>query len=284
MDVSVIVPIYKGQKYIQHLIEIITSNSNHLINKHIELIFVNDYPEEEITLPIMNAEVIDIRISINNKNEGIQKARINGIKAAKGDYLLMLDQDDEISEYFLYKQMELIREYDAIVSNGLSEEENGKGRQLWSSLKAMQNVNNLNAYFYYGNVIASPGLCLIKKNAIPSEWLTNTISVNGADDWLLWVLFLLNGKTFAINNEVLYTHKLNDNNTSNNEEKMIISSIEACKLLNKMFSHDERVRKLGAIYERRMNMRKSISKGGVLTKVVQYLINPDIAFYVLNNR
>lgn len=284
MDVSVIVPIYKGQKYIQHLIEIITSNSNHLINKHIELIFVNDYPEEEITLPIINEEVIDIRIITNNKNEGIQKARINGIKAAKGDYLLMLDQDDEISEYFLYKQMELIREYDAIVSNGLSEEENGKGRQLWSSLKAMQNVNNLNAYFYYGNVIASPGVCLIKKNAIPSEWLTNTISVNGADDWLLWVLFLLNGKTFAINNEVLYTHKLNDNNTSNNEEKMIISSIEACKLLNKMFPHDERVRKLGAIYERRMNMRKSISKGGVLTKVVQYLINPDIAFYVLNNR
>ena len=284
MDVSVIVPIYKGQKYIINLIDMVTNNAKFLKNKQLELIFVNDYPEEKIILPQINDKTIDIRLIINRTNVGIQRARINGIIAAKGEYLLLLDQDDFISEHYIHLQLASIFDCDAVVSNGFAEDISGNTKRLWSSVKTMNNVNKLDYYFYFGNVIASPGLCLIKKSAIPNEWINNTISINGADDWLLWVLFLLNDGRFAINYKTLYTHRSNNNNTSNNEENMINSSVEACELLEKLFSNNSKIKKLGSIYRRRLNMRKSISNGGLLNKIIQYVKNIDIALYVMKNR
>ena len=47
MDVSVIIPIYKGNGYIESLLSKIDKNYQ-LCQKKIEVIFVNDYPDEEI--------------------------------------------------------------------------------------------------------------------------------------------------------------------------------------------------------------------------------------------
>ena len=46
MDVSVIIPIYKGNGYIESLLSKIDKNYQ-LCQKKIEVIFVNDYPDEE---------------------------------------------------------------------------------------------------------------------------------------------------------------------------------------------------------------------------------------------
>ena len=47
MDVSVIIPIYKGNGYIESLLNKIEKNYQES-QKEIEVIFVNDYPDEEI--------------------------------------------------------------------------------------------------------------------------------------------------------------------------------------------------------------------------------------------
>ena len=47
MDVSVIIPIYKGNGYIESLLNKIEKNYQGS-QKEIEVIFVNDYPDEEI--------------------------------------------------------------------------------------------------------------------------------------------------------------------------------------------------------------------------------------------
>ena len=65
---------------------------------------------------------------------------------------------------------------------------------------------------------------------------------------------------------------------------MINSSVEACELLEKLFSNNSKIKKLGSIYRRRLNMRKSISNGGLLNKIIQYVKNIDIALYVMKNR
>lgn len=63
MDVSVIIPIYKGNGYIESLLNKIEKNYQES-QKEIEVIFVNDYPDEEI---IINGQY-DFKIEvINNK-------------------------------------------------------------------------------------------------------------------------------------------------------------------------------------------------------------------------
>ena len=101
MDVSIIIPIYKGNGYIESLLNKIEKNYQES-QKEIEVIFVNDYPDEEI---IINGQY-DFKIEvINNKvNQGIHQTRINGLKKALGKYILFLDQDDEISDFFIKSQ------------------------------------------------------------------------------------------------------------------------------------------------------------------------------------
>ena len=51
VDISVAIPIYKGKKYIASIIEMLEANQKELIQNErkekIEVIFVNDYPNEK---------------------------------------------------------------------------------------------------------------------------------------------------------------------------------------------------------------------------------------------
>lgn len=91
MKISIVIPVYNRQKTIKKCLKSIINQSY----KNIEIIVVNDGSIDN-SLHIINffAEK-DIRISvINQENNGVEKARFNGIKAATGDFLMFVDSDD----------------------------------------------------------------------------------------------------------------------------------------------------------------------------------------------
>ncbi|WP_201779819.1 hypothetical protein, partial [Liquorilactobacillus vini] len=96
--------------------------------------------------------------------------------------------------------------------------------KIYKNQLDLRRTNCLPFYFLYGNQIVSPGQCLIKKSSIPHEWLESKLDINGADDWLLWVMMLVKGKKFVMNDDYLYTHNNLEHNTSDDENKMIQSS------------------------------------------------------------
>lgn len=49
-----------------------------------------------------------------------------------------------------------------------SENSDGIRIELYKNKKQMSVVNNFSYYFYFGNRLASPGLCLIQREKIPS--------------------------------------------------------------------------------------------------------------------
>ena len=104
--VSIIVPLYHGQKYINNLVSMVEKNRGVLSNCEVELetIFVNDFPSEDISVPT-NKEIV---LHANPNNQGIHASRVNGLKLAPGDYILMLDQDDIISDHYIKSQLNLI--------------------------------------------------------------------------------------------------------------------------------------------------------------------------------
>ena len=284
-EISVIVPIYKWNKYIKNIISMLVTNAKKISSK-IELILINDYPTEKIKIEDgTNLDNLTIRNIENPNNLGIQRSRIQGIKHSKGKYVVMLDQDDVIKSDALYRQLRMLKNSraNAIISNGYSEE-NGSEKVLFNSKRQMKMVNDLSMYMYLGNLIASPGMCMIKKSSIPKLWMMreNTLTINGADDWLLWVLFLIDKNYFEINyDDKLYIHRTEGiENTSTDNEKMLASSMEAMEIVMRNYSDDPRIMYLLNKYNRRLQMRFNyeLKKDN---KILEYLKNPDIAARIL---
>jgi len=237
VDVTVITPIYKGSKYIQDLVNMIDFNIDYYLSKHlnyhIEYIFVNDYPTEEINLNNVyykNKNNLELKLVSNEKNLGIQRSRANGIKKARGKYILILDQDDKINEKTIYSQLKNIKNFDVIVANGY-DQKRGKNSKIYPLKLNMRKLKSIKTYLRSNCKIVSPGQTLIKKEVIPSIWLEKFLSNNGSDDYLLWLLMFKKECTFAINFEKLYYHIDSGANFSDNISKMVDSDFEVIRYL-----------------------------------------------------
>lgn len=95
--ISVIVPVYNVEKYLEKCIESIINQTY----KNLEIILVNDGSLDN-SLKICNKyENIDSRIKVINKeNGGLSDARNKGLEVATGDYISFIDSDDYIDKYF----------------------------------------------------------------------------------------------------------------------------------------------------------------------------------------
>lgn len=97
-DVSVIVPIYNVDKYLNRCIDSIINQ----IFTNIEIILVNDGSFDNSPQICDNYARIDSRIKvIHKKNGGLSDARNTGIAASSGRYLAFVDSDDYIDPSYL---------------------------------------------------------------------------------------------------------------------------------------------------------------------------------------
>lgn len=98
---SIIVPVYNGEKYIRKCIDSILNQSF----KDMEIIVINDGSTDTTEEILKTYLEKDKRIKlINNKNSGPAAARNKGIKAARGNYIGFVDSDDYI-ELTMYEKL-----------------------------------------------------------------------------------------------------------------------------------------------------------------------------------
>lgn len=227
---SIIVPVYKGKAYISNLIKMAEDNWTNLnaeIKAGVELIFVNDFPDEKIV--INNAEHnIKVTVIENERNMGIHASRVQGLAAAKSEYVLFLDQDDEISSQYLVRQLNKLGNNDAIICNGKSQ-----GILIYRNEIEQKNAVSIKEYRKGNNRIVSPGQALIRKKAIPELWSREILMNNGADDYYLWYLMLSEHRRLETNPDILYRHVTTDNNLSADVEKMRVSISETLDIFEK---------------------------------------------------
>lgn len=221
MDISIIVPIYKGKKYINDIVNQIENCVKNLDGQQVELLLVNDYPED--ILENQKSKLISIRVFNTDRNLGIQGARIKGIRLCEGKYILMLDQDDRISEDYLKSQLRVISDgnADAVICRASE-----NGRSIYNVTNPFERTVDIKYMYAEGNAIVSPGQVLIKKDSISQMWLENILAHSGADDWFLWLCMFAEGKRMVLNDEELYEHVISGDNFSWNSEEMIQSEGE----------------------------------------------------------
>lgn len=100
VDVSIIMPIYNVEKYLEKAIKSVLNQTY----KNIELILINDGSPDNSDKICRFYEKIDKRVSvINQKNAGAGYARNAGLDKACGEYIYFADPDD-------YLELNLIEE------------------------------------------------------------------------------------------------------------------------------------------------------------------------------
>jgi len=94
IKLSIIIPVYNGEKYIEDCLESIYKNYS-LINFTFETIIINDGSKDNSSL-IYNKYKKNYNniIIIENENNGVSYTRNCGIDIAKGEYIIFVDCDD----------------------------------------------------------------------------------------------------------------------------------------------------------------------------------------------
>lgn len=231
--VSIIVPLYNGKKYIDGICNSVVDNVQFCESENkaveAELIFVNDYPEERIEEKDIVFRGLDIKIINNDCNKGIHETRVVGLENSCGEYVLFLDQDDNISYNYLESQLSAIKDYDAVLCNGYYRSR----KKIYDCAEEQIKAITYRNYLKHEIVIISPGQVLLRREAIPEIWKNIILKQNGSDDVFLWIMMLKQSCKFTCNTECLYTHVEDGLNTSSNFKNMKKSITELYDVLNK---------------------------------------------------
>lgn len=107
-EVSIIVPIFNGEKYVEKCIK----NLNSQTFKDFEIVFINDGSSDSTLSLLKKYKQKNMNI-ISKKNAGVSAARNDGIKYSKGQYLAFLDVDDEYEPAFLEIMLNRLKEEQA---------------------------------------------------------------------------------------------------------------------------------------------------------------------------
>ncbi len=195
--ISVIVPIYNSEKYLNKCIESIVNNTYN----NLEILLIDDGSLDNSPKICDEWEKKDKRIKVIHKNNGgVSSARNEGIKYASGKYISFIDSDDYIDvdmyEFLLSKIKEnnsdisICSTYD-VINEKVSHNKKENIEIVMNNIEAIINIYKKG---YYGNGLHNKlfNFKLIKNNLFP-------IGIRNGEEIL--VLF----KAFREANTVVYS-------------------------------------------------------------------------------
>lgn len=164
-ELSIVVIIYKVEKYLRQCLDSILRQRY----TDYELILVDDGSPDACPEICDEYASRDDRIKvIHQRNQGAAMARWNGILAAKGRYISLLDSDDWLEEDMYEHMMQLALENDAdLVIVGYRENkdstETEKSNRISSGNYGAENIQEIYQRALYDNCFYEPGI-------IPAVW------------------------------------------------------------------------------------------------------------------
>lgn len=147
--VSIIVPCYNTEKYVNRCIDSIINQTY----KNLEIIVVNDCSPGKMKDILEKYKRKDKRIKVINhpNNKGLFQARLSGAKIATGDYIAFLDSDDYV-DFDFYRELVFsaeVEKSDMVVCNTVLENKDNKYiyNLFTTGMVKLENNEILNEYF-----------------------------------------------------------------------------------------------------------------------------------------
>lgn len=136
IDVSIVIPVYNGGDALGLIVEKILRENRITL----ELIVVNDGSEDN-TADILHAINDPRLIVIHQENQGVYAARNAGIARRSGDWLILLDADDDFAGDMIYTRFCEARRHDVdvYIANG----ERGDSRRIHYHQQYHRTINGI---------------------------------------------------------------------------------------------------------------------------------------------
>ena len=188
--VSIVIPVYKGAKYLAEAIDSTLAQTY----KNIEIVVVNDgSPDDGATERVVLSYGDKIRY-IYQKNGGVSSALNTGIKEMKGEYFSWLSHDDLYEPTKIEKQVALIQdENDIILCSGSLVDENRK--PIPHHVKTLEGrLNNIEVFNAFIHDYALNGLGFLIPRHIFEKVGTFDESMRYLQDLDMWLRILMYNK------------------------------------------------------------------------------------------
>lgn len=209
MKVSIIIPVYNVEKYIEKCI-ITVMNQTY---KNIEVIIVNDETMDNSVKIAKNITGNDTRfIYVDKKNGGLSDARNLGLRFATGDFVTFIDSDDYVDINFIKKMVSslLITGSDMVVTGVMFDTLDKLETQSKNKNYTLDKINAIhNKYVAQTSV---PFTCAWGK-LVPKSWYEDTQFPVGKiheDEFTTYKLYL-KSDTITFIDEPLYYYRIREN-------------------------------------------------------------------------
>ncbi len=157
---SFIVPVYNTEKYLKKCLNSLVKQTF----KNFEIIVVNDGSTDDSKKIISKYEkkYNNIKV-INQKNQGLSMARNNGVKEAKGKYLIFIDSDDYVETNLLKEVDSKIDDAEVLRFQVITEDEDGNNTKIYNE-EPFDTMKGYNAFKYISNYhFVEPAWCYVYK-------------------------------------------------------------------------------------------------------------------------
>ena len=219
--ISVIIVTYNVSKFIKQSIDSVLKQ-NH---DNCEIIIIDDGSSDS-TGEILSSykDFKNIKIIFNEHSGNVGKLRNDAIKIASGEYIAILDGDDEWIINKLIIQLDYINEYDIICSNAIVLDEFNKVLDCYY-FKGLKSdlVFDLKTLLKFNYIITSS--VLMKKNiCIKAGMFDEIVGIRG-EDYILWLNIAKYGKIKYLN-KPLIKYRKHPHNLGVHPQNININSID----------------------------------------------------------
>ncbi|UKK61054.1 glycosyltransferase [Prevotella communis] len=212
MDVSVIIPVYNTEKYLNACVDSILLQAD----VSLEIILVDDGSTD--ASPIICDDYAQKHENIHVlhiQNSGPATAKNEGLKLAKGNYIALTDSDDRMEPLMLNKMVSAGYEYDAdiVCCNYKQIDEQGNVSHLNSTNQqyVLNHEEGLIHFFSKDKIYSQCWTKLYKRQMLTDNHIENDSGLRTDEDFIFNIRAFVHAKTTVIVDEPLYeyTHREN---------------------------------------------------------------------------
>ena len=207
VKISIIVPIYNSEKYLQRCIDSILSQT---FNDY-ELILINDGSSDNSGNICDKYEKEDHRIKVFHKeNGGVSSARNLGIDNAKGEWVAFIDSDDQLDRDYLLN-FNLNSDADLLVQGYKKEYFNKKPEMIIPNMEESYLASDVISIIFdleKKSIINSPWCKLFKREILFKHNILFDNNISYGEDHLFSLSFIEHIATISVTPKAGYIYQI----------------------------------------------------------------------------
>lgn len=236
--VSIIVPVYNVENYIERCIESIMNQTY----KDLEIILVDDGSKDQSGMICDRYKLMDNRINVIHKvNGGLSDARNVGLSIASGKYISFVDSDDWIEDHMIEVLLNNIIEADADIAIGRRFRAYQDGSRILEKFKTYPKEKIFDSVEGLGYLMSFCGYDMSVCDKLFASHVLNDISFpfgKTCEDSFTTYKIFAQAKTIVYINEGLYNYFFRENSISRNSnvnETVIEATFEQLKFVKESY-------------------------------------------------